>query len=330
MKKLLFSLVAVLLFVSANSQSLFLIDPSNFNNTNTPKNPSGLTGVNMDGSRIYGYNWMTHYFTSYRLPDFDNPLDYNQINYNYYICGDFTGDGDYLFVYNWDYPLSPNRIVYKEDFSTGTVTQVGNITGIPFSNEPYYWGMAWDNANGNLYVLVFDYDGDWDNTTSYIYKIDLNSFVATLVGQITTPEPGICFTLAYSLADQNLYTILIDVGSFEFESTLLKINPSTGVTSVISDLGINSSYIFPMESDFNDMTGRLIYSAIDQLNFNTNIYNINPLSGSNFIAGTIEDEFISGIAVNTLTPVPLKWHFFMFVFLIPIAIIIFRRKLFNL
>lgn len=329
MKKILFSLVAVLLFISANSQNLFPIDPSLLNHQNTPNNPSGLAGVNMDGSRIYGYNLLSGYFTSYRLPDLDNPLDYNQINYGYYISGDFTGDGDYLYVINYDFSLNADRILYKEDFSTGTVTQLGTITGIPFSaSYPYYWGMAWDNANGNLYVLVFNYNGTWDNTSSYIYKIDLNSFAATLICQITTPEPGICFTLAYSLADENLYTVFIDDDGTFLESTLLRINPSTGVTSVVSGLGITDYYIFPTESDFNDMTGKLIYFAMDQMNFRSNVYNINPLNGNCILAGTIEDEFISGIAVNTLTPVPLKWYYFMLVFLIPIAIIIFRRKLF--
>lgn len=328
MKKLLFSLVAVLIIISANAQNPiignFPIPP----NPSPSTNPSGLTGVNMDGSRVYGYNPNTRYFTSYRLPNFVDPLDYNQLLYDYYISGDFNSDGDYLFFYNYDFSIvnSFNRILHKEDFTTGTITQVGNITGIPnTSNYAYHFGMAVDNVNGNLYTLVFDYDGIWSNSVSYIYKIDLNSFTYTLVSQINNPTPGYCLTLAYNNTDNSLYTILY--GEVTNNCTLLRVNPSTGVTTTVSsNLGI-TAWNFPSGMDYSNLSGDLILSTYN--GSGTNIFNINPTTGSCTLTKNLNGVFLSGIAVNNNpSSVPLKWYYFMLVFLIPIGIIILRKKLY--
>lgn len=274
-----------------------------------PTYPKSLAGISMDGTKAYAYDFTANDFISMDLPGYSNVLSFN--NGDYMGGVDFDSNGDL-------YGITPGGgtiYLYKEDFGTSTFTNLGTVTGLP---SQYFVGLAWDKQTSTMYCL----QSSWGSSGS-LYRIDLSTRVATLIGTITGMTNG--EALAFNSNDRMLY-------AFNFQPTLtqlLKIDPTTAAASVAGTTTafLNYDYGWFADCDFNDNTGELIYGLFDYNSSNTNIWSIDPSNCNTTLKATINGTQLV-IAINTNgKPVPLKWYYFLLVFMIPIALIV-RKRLF--
>jgi DNA-binding beta-propeller fold protein YncE len=265
-----------------------------------------LKGISLDGTKLYGYNFFNYYFSSLDLPDCNNltPLVLDTV----YIGGDdFDNQGDLYCT------VGANNLLYKVDFLTGTVDSLGMISGIP---SYYLVGLAYDNQTGTMYCL----QSYW-GTSGSLYKIDLTTLAATLIGNITGMTNG--EGLAFNPNDRMLYAM--DFKSSQ--SNLLKINPATASATVVGSTTsfLNYTYGWFADLDFDDETGELIYSSYDSDSSTSSIWSINASNCSATLKGTVPNAQLV-LAVNTNgKAVPVKWYYILLVFMIPAVIIVYRK-----
>jgi hypothetical protein len=249
------------------------------------------------------------------LPDYSNIVSHNSTPAG--IALDFISDGDLICIQSWG-GITP--ALFRQDFATNTLTNIGNVTGIQNAvvGIPVSVALAWDAAYGNLYLLHVNFL-DWGSSRSYLYSINISTNAATLINQI--PGVDACMTLAFNPHDRMLYTIDF------YSNQLVKVNPENASSTFIGTLPFTNSDGAFCESDFNDMTGELIASIRDETIPNTNIWNIDITDASASLDAVIPNCQLS-IAINSTTkPVPFKWYYFLLVFIIPIALIV-RKRLF--
>jgi hypothetical protein len=287
------------------------------NNLSTPavSYKNALTGTPLDGSKAFFYNWSNGTFLSADLPNYDNIVMHNSIPDGVTI--DFNSDGDLICIQTWG-GITP--AIFRQDFATNTITNIGNVTGIQNTvvGTPVSVALAWDAAYGNLYLLHVNFSV-WGSSLSFLYSININTNIATLINQI--PGVDACMTLAFNPHDRMLYTIDF------YSNQLVKVNPENASSTFIGTLPFTNSDGAFCESDFNDITGELIASIRDETHPNTNIWNIDITDASATLDAVIPNCQLS-LAINSTTkPVPFKWYYFLLVFIIPIAIII-RKRLF--
>jgi len=248
------------------------------------------------------------------LPDYDNIESHNSIPGR--IALDFISNGDMICIQTWG-GTAPT--IYRQDFATNTLTNIGTVTGIQNAvvGSPVSVALAWDAAYGNLYLLHVNFLA-WGLNHSYLYSVNIATNKATLIDEI--PDVDACMTLAFNPNDRMLYTI-------DFNSNqLIKVNPENASSTVIGTLPFTNNDGAFCESDFNDLTGELIASIRDQTLPNTNIWNIDFTDASATLDAVIPNCQLS-IAINTTTkPVPFNWYYCLLIFLIP-AILTVRKRL---
>jgi hypothetical protein len=277
-------------------------------------NPA-LSGIPLNGSKAYFYNWSNGDFLSADLPDYNNIVSHNSSPVG--IALDFISDGDLICLQTWG-GITP--IFFRQDFATNTFTNIGTVTGIQNAviGNPVSTAIAWDAAYSNLYLLHVNFL-DWGSSRSYLYSINITTLAATLINQI--PDVGACMTLAFNPHDRMLYTIDF------YSNQLVKVNPEDANSTLIGTLPFTNSDGAFCESDFNDLTGELVASIRDQSLPNTNIWNIDITDASATLNAVIPNCQLS-IAINSTTkPVPFNWFYCLLVFLIP-GVLIARKQLF--
>jgi hypothetical protein len=180
-----------------------------------------------------------------------------------------------------------------------------------------YSGLAYDATNDIMYGIGFNWSGSFGANTSFLFKINPQTLTATTIAAI--PGADVCLSLAYDDVNKVLYTVDFNTGN------LIRLNPLNASPTVVGNIGYSQYQVF-IEGDFNDFTGELILSIVDQ-SYNTNIFKVNPLNANKTLITTVPNTELL-IAINTSSnPVPLKWYYFLLVFLIPIALIV-RKRLF--
>jgi hypothetical protein len=272
----------------------------------TSSAPKALGSVVLDGTNLYGYNFFPGTFVTVDLPGYNNLAVVN--SFSNPIGGvDFDNEGNLYCI------GTSSNVLYKEDFETGTVTSLGTITGLPSSSHT---GLAYDNQSGTMYCLQILW-----GTSGNLYTIDLTTLTATFVGAITGMTNGLA--LAFNSKDGMLY-------AFNFQpsqSQLLKINPKTAAATVV---GSTSSFLnytdgYFGDCEFNDLTGELIFSTYDDGTTSTTIWSIDASNCNATAKATIPNVQLV-LSINTASkPVPLKWYYFILVFLIPMGIVIRKR-----
>lgn len=235
--------------------------------------------IPMDGTKLYAFNFYDNNFLSLDLPGYTNRT--SLLNFSHYPGGvDFDESGD-LYVIRATSP-----ILYKVDFDTATVTELGTVIGLP---SQYLVGLAYDAQNHTMYCL----QSSW-GTSGSLYTIDLTNLTATLIGTITGMTHG--ESLAFNLQDHMLY-------AYDFkpdQSDLLRINPATASAIVVGSTTafLNYTYGWFGDSDFNDLTGELIFSTFNPGESRSSIWSIDA-SNSNATLVSTQDNAQLVLSINT-------------------------------
>jgi hypothetical protein len=299
-----FLLVAFVLLLSINSFGKY--GSGIIHSSTTPASNQALSGIPLDGTKAYSYDYYSTYFLSMDLPLFDNISSYNY-SYPMQFGGlDFNNKGDLICITTW----SPSLFI--QDYKTSTISYLGNVSGISLDD---YSGLAWDGTNEIMYGIGFNWSGSFGINSSTLFAINLNTLSATVIGVI--PGVDVCLSLAFDANNNQLYTIDLNNGN------LIRINPANASSTVVGNTGLPRFEVF-LESDFNDLNSNLILSMVTPSN-NSNIWKVNPNDASLTLLATVPGTMLL-TAINTLSsPVPVKWYYFLLVFFIPIALIVLKR-----
>lgn len=150
--------------------------------------------------------------------------------------------------------------------NSGVVTDIGNVTNIPVAAT--LSGLSWNSVDNTMYVTAIP------TTGPELYKINLTTGVATLVGAmtgVTTPiwleidNAGIAYTI--DINTDNLYSV----------------NLTTGATTLIGPLGVNCQ--FAQEADFN-RDDNVLYMASYTGGGVGGIYTIDVRTGASTLVGS--------------------------------------------
>ena len=153
-----------------------------------------------------------------------------------FFAGDFL-NGDFSKMYVLDYPANTLSTV---DTTTAAVTLIGSCAPI----SGHLWTGMTGATDGTPYAA------STDGSTSYLYTINPNTGVPTMVGQITN-APAI-IDIAINAAGE-MYGV--DIAN----NMLVEINPATGAGTVVGSIGFDASYAQGM--DFEDISGILYLAA---------------------------------------------------------------------
>jgi subtilisin-like proprotein convertase family protein len=142
--------------------------------------------------------------------------------------------------------------LFSVDTSTGTTTNLGNITGIIAGHvSGGVTSLAWDATTNTAYIASLTATV----TQSQLYTLNLTTRVATPIGSPQTVAPGI-ITMGCNPAGTLFGIDLVN-------DRLYRINKTTGVpTALSSTLGYNANY--GQDSDFDPRDGIYYWAAIGQ------------------------------------------------------------------
>lgn len=127
------------------------------------------------------------------------------------------GDGNYYFL---DY-LNPS--VYQLDPDIGSLTFIGNITGMGGANGN---GLTYDGTSGKYYIA-----GGVFTVTNNLYEVDLGALTATLVGSFPNPSGAMIDISINATTGVGYGYDLIDDMAYTFD-------PSTASGSALGPLGL--------------------------------------------------------------------------------------------
>jgi hypothetical protein len=153
-----------------------------------------------------------------------------------FYAGDFL-NGDFSKMYVLDGLANTLSTV---DTPTAAVTLIGSCAPI----SGHTWTGMTGATDGALYAA------STDGSTSYLYTINPNTGVLTMVGQITN-APCI-IDIAINAAGE-MYGV--DIAN----NMLVEINPATGAGTVVGSIGFDANYAQGM--DFEEVSGVLYLAA---------------------------------------------------------------------
>ena len=280
----LFSLVIVFAFfypVAAQEQASHglvpqsdLIKSSVF--TGTPSNPDYWN------SRAFGYNAQG---TIIPIGPFkfylNNPgsltsLATDPLGSNFISAGSFDNN------HNWWGVRYGSRALVKIDTSTGTITQIGTVTGASSIT-----GLAWDPTTNTMFALNY-------SSSSYIGTLNLTTGAFTQIGGAIS---GLFIDICCSNSGQ-LYGVNISDDSF------YSINKSNGTVTLIGPLGLAANFSQGLSWD---RTVDSCYWAA--FSYTGELRKINVSNGSSSPVGFFNCEVdalaIPGFAIKILhSPIP--------------------------
>ena len=151
-------------------------------------------------------------------------------------------------LYGADGRCNPQAQIYKLDPSTGNITNLGSLAGLPCSNSgnAQYYGGAWFNAQGELFVYR---DND------YIYKIDVSQLPPIVISAQSGEVGSSMFVDAAACStDQGniLFSeVFYDTPGNENEEEWIELYNSTSETvdlsswTIVDNNGTGWTYTFP-------------------------------------------------------------------------------------
>lgn len=171
---------------------------------------------------------------------------------------DIAGDG---VLYALD---NANRNLVRID-NLGVVTDIGPVVNIPAAAT--LSGLSWNSTNSTMYATAIP------TTGPELYKINLTTGVATLVGAMTGMTSPIWLEI-----DNAGMAYSIDITT----DNLYSVNLATGATTLIGALGVNCQ--FAQEADFN-RDNNVLYMASYTGGGVGGIYTINLTTGAATLVG---------------------------------------------
>jgi hypothetical protein len=182
------------------------------------------------------------------------------------------------FVNNQLYSIWDNKTINIFDPSTGDYSSGGSITGLTGLTPT---GIAYDSRNGTCYVSATT------GTDSSLYHLDLTTYEATPIGQITN---GIIIAIAsdgsgtlygIDIADDSLYSIDVTTGSG---------------TKVGTGLGIDITYA--QDIAYDPSSGTLYGGLYKTTAPAGGLYSINTQDGTATLIGDPTGVAITGFAIS--------------------------------
>jgi hypothetical protein len=169
-------------------------------------------------------------------------------------------------------------VLYAVSTASGTATSIDTVSGVA---EHLLTGLAWNPTDAAMFLVASD------QVESYLYRLDLATAVATLVGPMNTP-------LAISLAincrgEAYCHDLITD--------TLLSVDLSDGAATTIGPLGFDA--LFGQGMDFDDDTGELYMAAVSSgAGGGSHLRLVNTATGEATILGTLEHQ-LGSLAIAT-------------------------------
>ena len=180
--------------------------------------------------------------------------------------------------------IGPPDQLYQFDPTTGSMTLVGNITGLDADGPN---GISYNPADGNYYII----------TSNNFYVFDLSTLTATLIGPLSASNmmidlcfdaDGVCY--AYDVGGDNAYTI----------------NVSTGAATVLGPLGFDANYGQGMSYDYE--TSTIYLSAFNNTTTTGQLRTMNPATGMTTLIVDWGMEQVAPFHTNTMygPPCPVQ------------------------
>ena len=216
--------------------------------------------------------------------NFLNVQDYVILTTGNYVCGEFA-DNDLLYVIR-------NDTLFTLDIISMNETFIGQITGI---NSGQFISAIGYSFNSEIMYL-----GTTSLSTSELYSLDLSTATTSFIGIVG--EQGLkTFDVGCS---GDIYSIDI------IDDMLWKINPISGVGTLIGTLGFDANYTAHSDFDlqlstlylvaFNNSTFTTQFRSVDLATGNTTlIYDMGSVQVTVF---AIEGECGPGRAINPQPP----------------------------
>jgi len=189
------------------------------------------------------------------------------IDYLELICaGDFVL-GDFSSLYGIKFYA---RELIKVSTADASITSLGIL--YPSVNGSEVWTGMTAAPNGDIYGSTSD------GSFSRLYKIDIATCSATLIGTISS-QP-----LVIDIAINTKGELFgIDI----INDNLIKINPATATPTVVGSIGFNANYAQGM--DFNDLDGILYYAAYST-NYGGELRTVNTDTGATIPLGSFSSS----------------------------------------
>ncbi len=193
----------------------------------------------------------------------------------------FIGAGTWGAMNKWYGVVSTDNALVTIDTLTGARTIIGN-TGVALS------GIAYDWTSSIMYGVA------WDGVNTSLYKVNIGSGAATLIGQST---PQLLINLACSPSGQ-LFGVSIT------NDSLYAVNKTTGVVTAIGNIGFDAAYAQDME--FDQLSGVCYMAAYNNTSASGELRTVNTATGSTSLIGPfLHGAEITGFAIPFPGPVAL-------------------------
>lgn len=214
-----------------------------------------------------------------RLNDITNPADTTEI-------GDLVARD----IFAGAFIGSDFSRQYGIDDCCGHLLTIDTATGLPSINlgriqrNPAllgrFWGMTWDATTGTLYTVASDTFSILPDTRFFLVRLDRgHEVVAVPIGEL----PGISQGVA-------MFGIAVDAigrmfGIDVLGDRLFAIDKNTAQISAIGSLGFSANGALGF--DFDDGTGTLYLTSIDDASGTSSLYTVNTLTGQASVVGPL-------------------------------------------
>ncbi len=190
-----------------------------------------------------------------------------------YTAMEFTPNGILYCIAN-----DTNYMLQTLDTATGVLSDVGRVTGLPFSNNRNT--LAYNILNNKMYITLAP--------SGELYSFDLNTRTATFIGlsggynytDIAINSLGQCYAVAANL------------------NQLLSINLTTGAATSIGNLGYDALN-FVQGLCFDKETGTLYLSAWNNDSVRAELRTVDVLTGASTIQAIFDPQVgrIAGLSI---------------------------------
>ena len=179
---------------------------------------------------------------------------------------------------------------YAIDDCCGNFLTIDTATGLPSINlgrvqrDPSqlarFWGMTWDSTTGNLYTVVSNTFSIFANTRFFLVRLDRgHEVVAVVIGELPSIAQGVAM---FGIAVDSIGRMFgIDV----LGDRLFAIDKNTAQISPIGPLGFSANGALGF--DFDDATGTLYLTTINDASSTSSLYTVNTLTGQATIVGPL-------------------------------------------
>jgi hypothetical protein len=226
----------------------------------------------------YSLDAINHYYSAF---DLGVPEELSQ--FASFDPGNFPGAGDYIDGHI--YLATMDHYMYWLDPATGAV-----LGGLPVSVPPggaTYSGMAVDPQTQEIYLV------STNSGNSYLHSLDLETGVATYIGEVTN-SPGAISLAIDGNGDLYAHDILDD--------TLVQIDRSTAAGTVVGSLGFDANFGQGMAWD--PATDTLYLTAFNNGEFRAELRIADRSTGNTTLVGVLGETTPSGLTQLPFLGIP--------------------------